>query len=719
MDEESDYIQDLQKQWWEYEDAIVEAITSAYEEVRDERENAITLTENWLEDAVTLGDTDAIRERTNEIIAYKNQIKGLIEEQIEMYRAQGLKDTSDEVSELLDMWHDIDVEISEVQQDILDSLHDMVDGIQDVYDTLHDAADEYAETGYISLDTFQKVMDLGAQYVSYLIDENGQLVINEKSIKSVIAARTEELAVQTALNYVDQIRLALEKDNVDQLNKLLYATELTTESTWGLVYANLALLDLTSDQFDSALSNINAIRALSVNTINGIMATAEGGKNAIVSLSDMHSGMKDIIEYVMDMLADRLEEQIDALEKQKEDYADLIDLKKESLEATKEEADYQKSLTQKIKDAAKLQERINLLKLDDSREAQAERVKLEEELAEKQGEIADEQSEKLLESQTSNLDKMKEANEKQKDAEIKNLEETASSYEKRWQQAIQYIEANWGTLLGQLKAWNYEMGDSLESEIVDAWNAATAALDRYKGSFSEVFDMVDTAKKNGDGDSRLNLVVGETIKDDGSVEQVKGEAVKGILGKMYSNSMAWHSADEATRKQLADENLALGASLKTRFGIDTYRNSKGEWIVDGELLYDKYKEYAQMFHTGGIVGGGTIKSNEQLALLKNDEWVLSEKMVKNLSAQMDRIQMLRDGVSSITSSLSSLFRLDSFKFNSGDNIHNVTTNNSSAPVTITIGDTVISGANEDTVRQHTKVSEDMVNQIARIIGVRR
>ena len=90
----------------------------------------------------------------------------------------------------------------------------------------------------------------------------------------------------------------------------------------------------------------------------------------------MEDGANDLVKYVMDMLKHRIQEQIDLLEEMKDKYSEIIDLKKESLDATKDEQDYQKSIAKKLREMAKLQERINALALDDSRSAQPERARL-------------------------------------------------------------------------------------------------------------------------------------------------------------------------------------------------------------------------------------------------------------------------------------------------------------------------------------------------------
>lgn len=242
--------------------------------------------------------------------------------------------------------------------------------------------------------------------MQYLMDENGLLVINEENINKVLAAKTQELALNQAMTYVERLRLALQENSIEDLNNLLYATTEATNATWGLVYANLALLGLDDDQYQAALHNINAIRSLADSAVSGIGQTA--GKTA-GELNNMKDGLDDILKYVMDMLKQRINDQIDALEDMKDAYADIISLRKEALEAAKSEADYQDKVAEKVKALAKLQARINALSLDDSRDAQAQKAKLEEEMSQLQKELADTQSDYAVDAQKSALDNMQKA----------------------------------------------------------------------------------------------------------------------------------------------------------------------------------------------------------------------------------------------------------------------------------------------------------------------
>lgn len=642
--------------------------------------------------------TNGLRKETEDLI---NSLTDLNEEN---------RDGSESWKELGQDIKEARKQITELLDGIVEEASDAVDTIQNVYDTLHDAADEYAQSGFITVDTLQSIIGLGQKYVAYLIDENGQLVINEERIQAVIAARTQQMAIESSLAYVEALRMAKSEGDIATLNNLLYATEQATNATWGLVYANLALAGLDEDQYQAALRNINAIRAMADSAVQSIGKTVGGVTD---ELEEMQNGLNDILDYVMDMLKQRIQDQIDGLEDMKDAYSEIIDLKKQSLEASKDEADHQKTMASKMREIAKLQARIDMLSLDDSREAQAEKAALLKELSELQSDLADEQADRTLEAQEDALDKMEESYHDEKDKEIGILEDSISSHQKLYDMAISYIESHWDTLYSELISWNTQYGDVLNSDITNAWDNCLAAAQRY-GSYVSALGSIGGDIKATQS-SGTNFQVGNATYDNSSSGE---DMIHAIIKEMYANSKQHAYEDAAGKLYLNRRNLELGAQL-AQYGITAVRGSDGVWYVDrvgGQLLYDKYRKYT--YHEGGIVGGGDVKSNEQLSLLKTKEWVLSEQMVDNLTTQMDRINMLSDAMSDLPDYAGKSTLSDVMKQVGGSKTVNNITNNS-RPIEVQIGDTIIHGADQSTVDKHIKVTRDMVNQIGRLIGIGR
>lgn len=647
-------------------------------------------------------------ESTNE---YRKETEELIE---------AVEELNEENQEAVSTWKELEYSIREAKEKVIENLKaivsetsEAIDSIQSVYDALKEAADEYAANdGFISVDAYQKIVELGPQYMQYLRDENGLLVINEENINKVIAAKTQQLALEQAMTYVERLRLALNDDSIEDLNNLLYATVETTNATWGLVYANLALLNLSDGQRAAALHNINAIRAMADNAIEGLGRTSG---SALDTLNDMKSGLDDILEYVMDMLQDEIDRQIDALEDEKDAYADLIDLKKKSLEETEKETDYQDEVAAKIKEIAKLQERISALSLDNSRDAQVKKIALEEEMADLQKELADYQADYARDAQQDSLDQMQEAYEEEKDKEIEALEESISSQQKLWSKAIDYIQNNWSSLYADLISWNTEYGTVLNDEISTAWDNCLAAAQRY-GSYVNALQSIDADIESASGESN-NVIVGSTNYDS---SYGNDDMVHAIIKQMYENMNEHGGSGSSTskerKKQLSAENLALGEQLHA-YGINAYRDENGTWWTDPsktKKLFEAYKQYT--YHTGGIAGDNpTAKQKEIFAKLEEGEAIFNDKHQAALWKILNFTSELGERFKSVMSgtNFSSIFRNMQ-----GDSLTPAKTE-TTQQTSIHFGDVYVYGGNEKTVEAHREVNRQFANEVLKQLNIKR
>lgn len=716
--------------------SLKDAAAAQYEYAASIHESVIALTEQHLNQAVEQGEIHAAEALTNSLISRYRAMQDAVHQEANYYRSLGLADTSEEISGLIKRWWEYEESIKSVKQNVVDSLLDMtaetsdaLGEVQSALETLMDAAQEYADNGgFLSVDSVQAIFDLGPEYLSYLEDENGQLVINKERIQRVIAAKTRQLAVDNALSYVERLRLALESDSIENLQQLLTATTDTTNATWGLVYANLKLLDLSDAQYQQALKNINAMRALADSAADNIGNTAG---DLTGSLEDMQGGLDDLIGYVMDMLKEHIEDQIDDLEKMKDAYSEIIKKKKESLKATKDEADYEKDRGKKLKEMAKLQARLDLVKMDNSRAGQAEQAKLAEELAKLQEELTDSQADRALEATTDSLDKMEEAYSEEKDREIKKLQQSISSYEKLYDKAIAYITDRWGkdwrSLYDRLSDWNYEHGSTLQSTIKKAWDDATEAVKRYGSVVSAIPGLKAdiAAGSSGNGSSQDNSAssqVGNTAYGD---ETTKEDEIGAIIHQMWVRSQSWASATESERIRLAADNDEDGAELRKR-GIPAIRGTDGVWYlseVGGKKLFEEYRKYCKgyTYHTGGIAGNQpTLKQNEVMAILKKGEPVLDKEreaglyriidFVDVLGAKLGKVIRGNPIVNSIVGAKSGLTDLNHVALES-------ITNNQSK--TVQFGDVIIYGANEETVEKHREVNRQFTNEVLRQLNIKK
>lgn len=718
LEENDDYIQELQRQWWEYEENIAQLRQDEFDDYLNDSKFSV---EQLKADGAS----------ASEISRSYSAILKAINDEIEYYTSKGFDITDEIVQNLIDEARNLEDEVISSLNEIVSEAQSAVDDLQNVYTTLSDAADEYAEYGYITIDSLQSIIDLGVEYMAFLQDENGQLVINKENIQNVIAARTEQLAVESALNYVEQLRLALEAGNTAELERLLYATNNATNATWGLVYANLALLNLEDSQYTAALNNINNLRSLADNAIANIgssmSGTTQSRSDALQAeldarkeaLQEQKDALDDILDYTMELIEWEAEQQVEALEEQISDYEEIVELKKEMLEATKEEADYEDELADKIEEIAKIQERINTLSLDDSREAQAEKITLEEELADLQEELTDYQADHMLETHENTLDDMADAYSAEKEKEIAAVEETVSSTEKVYQLAIERINNDWNGLYQDLLAYNYEYGSTLQQDLVSAWNAASLAVQEY-GSYVQAVSSI-TAAINAAENTTITPASGTTNL--GSAGNYSAEAnaskqkvlqVSSLVDRMEANSAAWWNASESERDKLEDANVQIAAQIEALLGEKLVPGADGVWYLgsvgSSRKLYDCY-------HDGGIVGGlSTLKKNETFAVLENGEMVLTDEQQASLFRLVDFATTLSDRFGKLIENVgySQLFQRKGAT--TADELAAITEDKR---VNIEFGDVYITGTNDETVEKHREVNRQFVNDVLKQLNIKR
>ena len=663
---------------------VDQEVIKGYESLISQYQRAIQVTQGYLDQAIATNDIAGVQEHTQKIIDYYRQMQQTVHDEAEYYRSLGYDETSDEIQKLKDLWWDyaenIGTVTAEAYQKLADNAKSSLDEIRSAYDTLKSAAQEYAESGFITINTLESIISMGVQYLGFLYDENGQLVINEQSIQRVIAARTEQYAVESALAYVAQVRQAAEAGDIATLNQLTQATQISTGATWDLVYAQMALINLSDEQYNGMLRNVQAMQSLTASAVSSIgqqtgqirrqYEEEQAGLNKIMDATKAMirqenqaqiNATKESYQAQINAAKEAGNAQVEMLRNQKKAYDDQIEQKKKLLDQTQKQIDKEDTLAEKVQKIAKLQAKITQLSLDDSREAKAERTKLEEELANLQKDLADTQRQYEVDAQKEALDAEKQAYDNAMDAQISAAQKAAdaavsamqasmdqqvsilqnslNSEEKLYQAALARIDGGWDSLYGDLKAWNSEYGNMVESDLVSAWDAASAAVQRY-GSYAAAV----TGVQNDLNNMSNSNVIGTTAGTSGS-SSINTASIQGIMTQMRRNSNSWDAASQAERDRLHTENAQLAQNL-ARFGVKVrYDGPTGTWIIEsdsnnpqnvGRKLYDVY-------HSGGVVGKApTLQYNETIAKLKNGEVVLTEGQGKALYKIVDFMSILSD-----------------------------------------------------------------------------
>lgn len=188
-------------------------IKAAFDELNSTLEHSIYLKEQYYNQADAQSNYDGMRQSLQDQVDYYKQIQTAANNaanQIrEYYRSQGLSaeaiEQQAEIQALQKTWwnaaNSINDALDKIATAIRDKLSKEIDDVQSAWSSLQKAAEEYSQTGTISIDSLQSIISAGVEYVALLKDENGQLVLNEDAVSAVLEAKTQQLAVESALSY--------------------------------------------------------------------------------------------------------------------------------------------------------------------------------------------------------------------------------------------------------------------------------------------------------------------------------------------------------------------------------------------------------------------------------------------------------------------------------------------------------------------------------------
>lgn len=394
-----------------------------------------------------------------------------------------------------------------------ETLNNNINAIQSAFQTAASAIDEYNESGYLSLDTMQSLLDLDGRYLNLLVDKNGQLQLNEQGYKSLIEAQLNE-AEASALNQamLDLETIGAQKD-ADAIAALKQKYDIlsTGLSDVALSYDEVAaaaakykavegISDSDKTTIDNVMTTLNSKLAIIKKTREGIdknFKSVMGGSSSSKSSSSSKKSEKEwwetelenlknqfkyneitIEEYIrgLDNLLGKVEKGTDAwrkineeLQKQRltkveDDYKrgtisldEYIKKLKELIKAYKQGSDAWNDLADKIKKA--LQDKADKQK-DDLATAEEAALKIIDKQIEKQKELRDEK-EAYWDEEISNLKKANE--ETDKAIELAKLQEALENAKKERNKRV------WVEGLG----WQWQADQ-------EAIKDAQEALDKFK-----------------------------------------------------------------------------------------------------------------------------------------------------------------------------------------------------------------------------------------------
>lgn len=278
----------------------------------------------------------------------------------------------------------------------------------------------------------------------------------------------EEAAAEQALMDAKRRDIA---GNVAELQKLGFDVEYDSGSN-KLLIKNLEHLNeitaTTTGKYDNLMEATNDLRKEIEDLIDETEDLNYDNIDHAENIEDLSYDILELKNNIIDYIEEIYDAQVDA-------YKKIVDERKSLLSSAKDELDYEEKISEKVEEIAQLQADIDRLSLDDSRNAQAERNALLQELYDKQKELADLQSDNAYAEQTAALDKMAEDYAAEKESEIEILRSTVETSDEMWSSFYQM-------LIGQTA----DVGNAINEEIANAWLAAAGAVKQYSESVGNI-----------------------------------------------------------------------------------------------------------------------------------------------------------------------------------------------------------------------------------------
>ena len=134
----------------------------------------------------------------------------------------------------------------------LEEVHKVIDKLQNAYKTAASAIAEYNEMGYFSIDSVQSLIDLGPEYLQYLVNENGELDASSEALEAATQA---------------QLKLAQANwENAGYTQLMALAEADLKDEVWDNVRATYALADAENEHKLDTLESAKAMALLKAET---------------------------------------------------------------------------------------------------------------------------------------------------------------------------------------------------------------------------------------------------------------------------------------------------------------------------------------------------------------------------------------------------------------------------------------------------------------------
>ena len=415
---------------------------------------------------------------------------------------------------------------------IIDEFDTLESSISDCVNTQEELMSLMEQTGEeISFEDYEKLAErqtelakLNAQYYDELKEEMDRLNIQEGSEEwEKYNSQLEEFKQniiscgQAVEDYKDEIfeltfkelddfnsKLDEVNNTISTMRDLIGDEGLVTEeglTDRGLVQVALYAQELANAQKQSA-EYVEAMEALDEALDSGLITQEEYNE----ALSEYRSGQESAVQAAKQAQAAIIQIVKDGIQAQIDAKTEEINATKEQLDAEKELNDYRESITDKSNQIAVLQKQIATLSLSTDRRDLAQRLELQEKLADLQKEMYNEQADHALEEQQDALDEELENYTEAKESEMEELDTNLDKQTEAINEYLEQVKTNYNTVYAILNEYGDAYSLSAIEDLTAPWDSGKDAADLCSEAIGNVCAEINYEIENIDASPIYDLI---------------------------------------------------------------------------------------------------------------------------------------------------------------------------------------------------------------------
>lgn len=390
--------------------------------------------------------------------------------------------------------------------------------------------------------------------------------------------QSQGLKFLTPFKAQSSAKATITNSELDKLEKVL--TNITNAET-NVNNVNSAFQQLTNNLKASSSSMSDTTDATKAQN-DALEAQEKALKEAQDAWEDAVDSAEKLRDMIVDMIKDTTQGQIDALQDELDKLNDIFEARKDILSITKEANDYAKTLAEKNKEVADIESELLSLQNDNSRDAIAKRIQLQDELADATKDRNELVADHAYDTSVSEIEKEQKAVQDSYNARIEALQNYLNNESAIMTDALNRMANANSTLFNDLLNWNQTYGNGIRTNVTSVWDTAINALNNYKNLLSTISGgQVSTYTPTYTAPTSTPTYTAPTVQASSNIltshTVKKNDTLWALAQKYYGSGSQWTKIQKANNG-VDPYNLRIGSVLN----IPKY--AKGTIATDSDQL---------------------------------------------------------------------------------------------------------------------------------------